>query len=206
MILICASSSRIRIAYPLLADFRMISMGTNTMGAYLAAALFLPSNHRSRPSARYNVLAPFSSIEVFAERYIFVRELFNSFSAYRECSLRCLLSSAIKSANSPRSPNASTVTPPSPAIDISAGRGITRNSSPSDNASSKILTSEDKSGTTAFVIRILISILRRLRSKSLRSHCVSFVTVPFWEGSGRLKISTLFLVAFVISFSSRSSC
>ncbi len=58
---IWGSSSRRRITYPLWADFRTISMGSSTSGAYLAFSLTSDSYHFKNPSARYRVLEPFSS-------------------------------------------------------------------------------------------------------------------------------------------------
>ena len=64
----------------------------------------------------------------------------------------------------------------------------------------------DKTGTTLFVTRILISIFRRLRSRSLHSHCVSFVTCAFSVQSEKSKTSILLSDPPVTSFSFRSSC
>ena len=123
-----------------------------------------------------------------------------------ECSLLCLLSKEINSDNSPSLLRSSIWLSAAGFTPTSAGRGITWNSSPSNNASSRLPISADKTGTTLFVTLILISIFRRLRSRSLRSHCVSFVTCAFSVQSEKSKISILLSDAPVTSFSFRSSC
>ena len=58
---IWGSSSRSRMMYPFWADFRTISMGSSTRGAYRAFSLTSVSYHFRNPRARYRVLEPFSS-------------------------------------------------------------------------------------------------------------------------------------------------
>ena len=152
------------------------------------------------------MLAPFSSIDVFAERYILVRHLLSSFSVYKECSLWRLLSSSMKPANGPREPKASTGIPLSEEMDISAGLGNTLNSAPSASASSNMPTSEESSGTIPLVRRILMSIFLMLKSRSLRSHCICFVACFFSPELFKSKASPIAVGALVISFSFLSSC
>ena len=75
------SSSLILSTYPLDADLLTSSTGTRSTGAYRGFWLRGFSYHRSRPSARYSVLAPFSSIEVFAVLYRCVRDVLNGSSS-----------------------------------------------------------------------------------------------------------------------------
>ena len=56
----------------LLPPFRTSSTGSRMMGAYRGLVLRGVSYHRSRPRAKYRVLAPFSSREALAERYRFL--------------------------------------------------------------------------------------------------------------------------------------
>ena len=78
---IIVSSSLLRITYPLDADLLTISTGTRRIGAYLGFWLEGVSYHLRSPRARYSVLAPFSSIDIFAVLYRWVRDFLKGSSS-----------------------------------------------------------------------------------------------------------------------------